>query len=109
MKAHTMRERDSETGDWGGDWQAWLRVARTDIESLGVTLTADSRQDAEYFYLGEDDVQDFYTALMKRGAYFQQSGYPEWSDLNFIELRGDRQTFEWIEGRSPIRDLAANS
>ena len=115
MKVQRIRERDATSGDWGGDWRTWLRVSRQDIKSLKIEVTSESRMDDEYIYLrygGADaDAQTFYRAMMERGAYYQQYGWHEGSkdkdglDLNFVELGGDRQTFEWAEGRSPIRDL----
>ena len=111
MKVHRIRERDETSGDWGGDWQSWLRVSQPDIEPLGIKLTSSSFKDDEYFYLGGDDKDSFYLAMMKRGAYFEQYGWHEGAKdengllRNYVALGGDRQTFEWSEGRSPIRDL----
>jgi hypothetical protein len=124
MKAHMIRERSPETGDWGRDWKAWLRVPRLDIEAMENSGSkaagqrfkpASAVKDDRHIYLGgtdkDSDLQRFYTAMMARGAYFEQYGYSlgakdaDGLDLNYIEIGGERQTFEWCEGRSLIRDL----
>ena len=111
MKVQRIRERDATSGDWGGDWRTWLRVSRLDIEPLGIEVTSASSKDANYLYLHGDDIETFYVAMMERGKYFEKYGWHEGAKdengllRNFVELGGDRQTFEWSEGRSPIRDL----
>ena len=100
MKAHFIRETDEH-----GYADGWLRVSRQDIKALGIEVTSASRQDDKFIYLWHDgtdtsDADAFYTALMLRGAYFEQA-HP-----HVIKLRGDEQTFEVIDGLSAVRDLA---
>ena len=100
MKAHFIRETNPD-GNLGN---GWTRVSRTDIESLKIDVTPASRQDDEYIYLWHDgtdtsDADAFYTALILRGAYFEQT-YP-----HLIKLGGEEQTFEVVEGLSDVRDL----
>ena len=112
MKAHFIRETDEH-----GYADGWLRVSRLDIKSLKIEVTSESRMDDEYIYLKyyDDrtaDAQTFYKAMMERGAYYQQYGWHEDAKdengllRNFVELGGDRQTFEVIDGLSAVRDLA---
>jgi hypothetical protein len=108
MKAHMMREVEADgtegkPGTFTGE--GWLRVSRLDIEKWDITLTADSRLDDEYVYLGENDVQLLYAALLQGGAYYQDTGYAD----TIIELgygsSSEAMTFEWTDRPSPIRDL----
>jgi len=100
MKAHFIREMepDGRMGD------GWVRVSRQDIKSLKIEVTSASRMDDEYIYLkygGDDaDAQTFYTAMIMRGSYFERP-FP-----HVIQLDGENQTLEVLEGLSDVRDLA---
>jgi len=101
MKAHFIREMEP-AGRMG---DGWVRVSRQDIESLDIDVTSESRQDDEFIYLkygdGNDDAQTFYTAMMMKGRYFERT-FP-----HVIQLDGENQTLEVLEGLSDVRDLEA--
>tara|TARA_R100001086_G_scaffold75262_1_gene36353 strand:- start:23 stop:361 length:339 start_codon:yes stop_codon:yes gene_type:complete len=107
MKAHMMREVEADgtegkPGTFTGE--GWLRVSRPDIEEWNITLTADSRLDDEYVYLGEDDAQLLFTALLQGGAYYQDLTQRGSTRLGYGSS-SEAMTFEWTDRPSPIRDL----
>ena len=107
MKSHMMRELEADgtegqSGTFTG--QGWLRVSRLDIERYDLTLTADSRLDDEYAYLGEDDVQLLFWALMSAGSYYQDLTHRGSTRLGYGP-DAEAMTFEWTARPSPILDL----